>query len=70
MKSNARRMISLLLVVCMVAAMLPWIQTKVNAVTPNYSVSSAYKASKFYTALLNVELTGNYQCCLIPGGLP
>lgn len=39
--------------------MLPWIRPEVHAVTPNYTVSSAYKASPYYTALLNVELTGN-----------
>lgn len=43
----------------MCVAMLPLLQPKVNAVTPNYTVSSAYKASKYYTSLLNVELTGN-----------
>ena len=29
------------------------------ALTPNYNVSSQYKASKYYTNLINVKLTGN-----------
>ena len=59
MKMNVRRIVSLLLALCMCLGLLPHMQKKVNAVTPNYSVSSAYKASPFYSALLNVELTGN-----------
>ena len=59
MKINVRRIVSLLLALCMCMGLLPHMQKKVNAVTPNYSVSSAYKASPFYSALLNVELTGN-----------
>ena len=47
MKRYGSRVISLLLALCMLVALLPQIQTKVNAVTPNYSVSSAYKASSF-----------------------
>ena len=59
MKRFLKRMISLVLALSMCVALLPLIQPKVNAVTPNYSVSSAYKASSFYSALLDVELTGN-----------
>ena len=59
MKRYGRRVLSLLLALCMCVALLPQIQTEVNAVTPNYSVSSAYKASSFYSALLDVQLTGN-----------
>ena len=59
MKRNVRRIVSLLLALCMCMALLPQIQSEVRAVTPNYSVSSAYKSSSYYTALLNVELTGN-----------
>ena len=59
MKGYGRRVICLLLALCMCAALLPQLHKKVNAVTPNYSVSSAYKASSFYSALLDVELTGN-----------
>ena len=29
------------------------------ALTPSYNVSSQYKASKYYTNLINVKLTGN-----------
>lgn len=59
MKRIAKRIVSLLLALCMCMAMLPQLEPEVNAVTPNYAVSSAYKASPYYTALLNVELTGN-----------
>ena len=59
MKMFTKRIISLLLAICLCVGLLPLIQPKVNAVTPNYSVSSAYKASEFYSALLDVELTGN-----------
>ena len=59
MKRIAKRIVSLLLALCMCMAMLPRLEPEVNAVTPNYTVSSAYKASPYYSALLNVELTGN-----------
>lgn len=59
MKRNVKRIVSLLLALCMCLAMLPQLEPKVNAVTPNYAVSSAYKASPYYSALLDVELTGN-----------
>ena len=59
MKNFVKRSTGLLLCVCMLMALLPWIQPKAHAVTPNYTVSSAYKASSFYDALLAVELTGN-----------
>jgi len=59
MKRNIRRVLSLLLALCMCMALLPQVQSEVRAVTPNYTVSSAYKASSYYSALLNVELTGN-----------
>ena len=59
MKRIVRRTVSLVLALCMCMALLPQIAPKVNAVTPNYSVSAAYKNSSFYSALLGVELTGN-----------
>ena len=59
MKRNVKRIASLLLALCMCMAMLPQLEPEVNAVTPNYAVSSAYKASPYYSALLDVDLTGN-----------
>ena len=59
MEKIAKRTLSLLLVICMCMAMLPVIAPSAKAVSPNYSVSSAYKASKYYSNLLDVELTGN-----------
>lgn len=59
MKRNIRRALSFLLAVCMCVALLPQLRSRVNAVTPNYTVSSAYRASEFYSNLLGVELTGN-----------
>ena len=59
MKVNAKRIISGLLVLCMCIAILFQGLPAVKAVSPTYSVSSAYAASSYYSSLQAVELTGN-----------
>ena len=54
-----KRLITLTLALSMCLAMLPQVSVPTKAVTPNYSVSSSYKSSSFYSKLLDVKLTGN-----------
>ena len=57
MKRMIKRSFCLLLTLMMLLSLLP--QVKVQALTPTYSVSSAYKATSYYSKLCNVKLTGN-----------
>ena len=59
MKRCMKRVLSALLVLCMSMAMLPQVIPMAKAVSPGYSVSSAYQSSSYYSALLNVTLTGD-----------
>ncbi|MBQ8620741.1 MAG: InlB B-repeat-containing protein [Oscillospiraceae bacterium] len=59
MRFLTKRILSMVLVLCLCLAMLPTVTMKVEAATPDYAVSSSYKASSYYTALCNVTLTGN-----------
>ena len=59
MISSGRRLTSVLLAVCMCVAMLSGTLTVVDAISPGYTVSSAYKSSSYYSALSKVVLTGN-----------
>ena len=54
-----RRSITWVLALCFLLALVPPMTVPADAVTPNYSVSSSYKSSSYYTKLLNVKLTGN-----------
>ncbi len=54
-----KRILSLMLALCLCMAMLPVIAKPASALTLGYSVSSAYASSPYYTALCNVTLTGN-----------
>ncbi|MBQ7345383.1 MAG: CHAP domain-containing protein, partial [Oscillospiraceae bacterium] len=65
MKRTMERIISVLLVVCMCATMLFGALPVAEAVTPNYTPSSAYQASSYYSALLDVELTGDQRVDII-----
>ena len=56
---NARRIVSIVLAVCICMAMFSGVLPVANAVTPGYTVSSAYQSSSYYSALLAVELTGD-----------
>ena len=62
---NAKRIFSLVLAFCLCLALLPAIPRPVNAATPNYTVSSAYKSSSYYSALCNVTLTGNQRTDIV-----
>ena len=59
MKRKAKQIVSILLIFCMCLAMVPQMMPPAAAVTPTYTVSSAYQSSSYYSALLDVELTGN-----------
>ena len=59
MKTRSRRLMSLVLTICLCLTMLPAVTMRAEAASPNYTVSSSYKASSYYTALCNVTLTGN-----------
>ena len=59
MKQIVKRILCAVLIICMCLPMFPQMLVVTNAVSPNYSVSSAYKASPFYDSLLDVQLTGN-----------
>ena len=59
MKTKVIRLVSMLLALCMCLTVLPQLAPEANALTLGYTPSTAYKASKYYTSLLNVELTGN-----------
>ena len=59
MKKIAKRILCALLILCMCLPMLPQLAPKAAAASPNYTVSSAYRSSSFYSSLLDVQLTGN-----------
>lgn len=59
MHTGARRIVSMLLAVCLLMAMLPNILPKAEALTLGYTPSSAYQSSSFYSAVLDVTLTGD-----------
>ena len=59
MKQKIRSGLAVFLAVAILLSMTPFWTVEVHALTPTYSVSSAYKASSYYTSLCNVKLTGN-----------
>ena len=59
MKQLIKRSACLILALVMLLGVTPLCTVKVSALTPTYSVSSAYKATSYYTKLCNVQLTGN-----------
>jgi len=59
MRIELRRVLSLALAFCLCVSLLPALSRPAQALTPTYSVSSAYKASSFYSRLCEVKLTGN-----------
>lgn len=59
MTTVLRRILSLTLALCLCLAMLPTVAPRVKALTPTYTVSSAYASSSYYDALCDVTLTGN-----------
>ena len=54
-----RRILTLSLALCLVFGLLPAVVVPSDAVTPNYTPSSSYQSSNYYSKLLNVKLTGN-----------
>ena len=54
-----KRGFAVLLALAILLGMIPLQTVEVNALTPTYTVSSAYKNSEYYDALCAVELTGN-----------
>ena len=59
MKRLLKKGFAMLLAIALLVGMIPFMEREANAVVPNYSVSSAYRNSSFYTSLCNVTLTGN-----------
>ena len=59
MKRSIKRSLCVLLAAAMLFGMLPLCAVQVKALTPTYSVSSAYKATSYYSKLCDVKLTGN-----------
>ena len=59
MKRLIKRSLCVLLAAAMLFGMLPLCAVQVKALTPTYSVSSAYKATSYYSKLCDVKLTGN-----------
>ena len=59
MKTQIKRSFCVLLALVLLVGALPLCTVKVNALTPTYSVSSAYAATSYYDKLCAVKLTGN-----------
>ena len=59
MRTSFKRILSFALALALCLAVLPAVSGTVQAATVNYSVSSAYASSPYYTALCGVTLTGN-----------
>ena len=59
MKRTIRRAFAAVLALTILLSAIPFCAVEVNALTPTYSVSSAYKATSFYSKLCDVKLTGN-----------
>ena len=58
-KQQLKRGFSVFLALVLLLSLIPYQALEVHALTPTYSVSSAYRASSYYTKLCNVQLTGN-----------
>ena len=59
MKQTIRRGFAVVLAMVLLLSAIPFYMLKANALTPTYSVSSAYKATSYYSKLCDVKLTGN-----------
>lgn len=59
MRNKLRRFLSFALAICLCASLFPVLSSPVQALTPTYTVSSAYKSTSFYSKLCAVQLTGN-----------
>ena len=59
MKRQIERSFCILLAVMLLIGLLPMYTVKTQALTPTYSVSSAYAATSYYDKLCAVQLTGN-----------
>ena len=57
-----KRTASILITLLMLFSALP---LSVSALTPDYTPSTSYKSSSYYTALTNVSLTGDYHTDLV-----
>ncbi len=65
MGTLTKRILSMVLALCLCFALLPTAAMTVEAATPDYTVSAAYKASSYYSALCNVTLTGNQRTDIV-----
>ena len=54
-----KRSLTLVLALSLCLGLLPAMVFQTKALTPNYTPSSSYQSSSFYSKLLNVKLTGN-----------
>ena len=59
MKQFPKRLLSVLLALAMLLGLVPFYAQEAQALTPTYTVSSAYKNSVYYDRLCAVTLTGN-----------
>lgn len=65
MSFHVRRILGVAMALCLCLQIPQAFLMKVEAITPTYSVSSAYKGSSYYSALNNVTLTGNQRTDIV-----